>query len=376
MNYTKDELDKIIFDYNQGLPMNEIANKYGRDKKAILRKLRTIGVEPRKINSKYIISNDDLDFIIQEYANGNWDAIHKRLPDVPKHKIYHLMSDANISMDSYFWSEQDKCILREYYGFIPTIDIQKMLAKQYTIRQIQNQAIKLGLTESREWSDEEMDVLLRHYEYMTGPEIQKLIPRKSVNAIYIKAASLGLKSGYVHEFYYTQDEIDFIINNWTTMSDEQIAECLGKTTHGIADQRHKLGLVNIKLGNSYHDIADYIRHNNQEWRKRAMEKCNYKCALSGSSNFEIHHLYSFNLILKEAMHDSSWITKDIQEYTDSELTHLLNIFKQYQDKYPDGICVDVLIHKQFHSTYGNRINTPDQWNEFVKLYNEQHQNDI
>lgn len=369
MNYTKDELDKIIFDYNQGLPMNEIANKYGRDKKAILRKLRTIGVEPRKINSKYTISNDDLDFIIQEYADGNWDAIHKRLPDVPKHKIYHLMSDANISMDSYFWSEQDKCILREYYGFIPTIDIQKMLAKQYTIRQIQNQAIKLGLTESREWSDEEMDVLLRHYEYMTGPEIQKLIPRKSVNAIYIKAASLGLKSGYVHEFYYTQDEIDFIIDNWTTMSDDQIAECLGKTTHGIADQRHKLGLKRELGYNGYYTIINYIRMNITEWKKESMKESNYKCVLTGKSFDDIHHLYGFNLILQEALIKTQLDDREsIDDYSSDELKSLLYTFCQIQDSHPLGVCLCRDVHKLFHRIYGYGNNIEEQWYEFVDRY--------
>ena len=368
MKYTENELNNIIADYNAGLPMKQIAEKYNRDKKAILQKLRSVGVEPRKINSKYAISDDDFEFLVTAYSNGDWSAIQERLPNIPKHKIYHLMSDHNITNDAYFWSEHDKNILKEFYYTIPTEDIQAMLDKHYTIRQIQNQAIKLGLTESREWNSDEVDVLLKHYEHMTGPEIQVLIPKKSVNAIYIKASSLGLRSGYVHEFYYTEEEIKFIVDHWETMSDEEIASCLGKAPHGIADKRHKLGLIPVKLGNAYHDIADYIRHNNQLWRNESMKACDYKCVLSGNTNFEIHHLYSFNLILKEAMKDSEWIIKDIQDYSNEEMSKLLNIFLRYQNKYPLGVCVDVSLHKQFHSIYGNRANYPEQWREFVQIY--------
>ena len=78
--------------------------------------------------------------------------------------------------------------------------------------------------------------------------------------------------------------------------------------------------------------------------------------------------YSFNLILKEAMKDKRWISKDITEYTDDELETILSIFFEYQSKYPLGVCVSKDYHKMFHSIYGNRVNTPEQWDEFLNTY--------
>lgn len=226
----------------------------------------------------------------------------------------------------------------------------------------------MGLTESREWTEEEINILYENYEHMIGPEIQKLIPRKSVNAIYIKASQLGLQSGYVRQFYYTDEERDFIIANWKAMSDDEIGNCLGKDARSISEQRHKLGLYYPVLDRKYYDIADYIRHNNIDWKRRSMEYSNYKCVFTGDSNFEVHHKYSFNLILKEAMQDNRWISKNIMDYNEFELKLILGVFNEYQNKYPLGICISKSIHKLFHLVYGNRYDTVDQWNEFEENY--------
>lgn len=367
MKYTEDEVNNIIKDYKLGMSPKEIGEKYHRSPKSIDDKLRRMGIAKRGTKI-YEFTQDDMEFLKNEYPKRNWNVIIQRFPNVPRSKIYKTMSDNSVSMDSYFWSEHDKMILKQYYNTVSVQEIQSMLEKQYSARLIQNQAKKLGLTESREWTDEELNILYENYENMVGTEIQELIPRKSVNAIYIKARQLGLQSGYVHQFYYTDEEKNFIIANWETMSDEEIGNCLGKDARSIMDQRHKLGLYYPVLDRKYYDIADYIRHNNVDWKRRSAKCCNYQCVFTGDSNFEIHHKYSFNLILKEAMRDDRWINKDIIDYDEFELKFILSIFNEYQDKYPLGICVSKSIHKLFHLIYGNRYNTIEQWNEFEKNY--------
>ena len=319
---------------------------------------------------KYKITNEDIEFLREVYPKRDWESIQKHFPNIPRSKIHRWASDNHISSEDYFWSEHDKNILIENYGVLDTKEIQKMLNKEYKIRTIQNQAKKLGLTESREWTKEEIDILCGNYENMTGPEIQKLLPKRSIGMIYMKAAEFGLKSGYVHKYYYTDNELQFIKDNWEEMSDTDIGNILGKDARSIMEQRHKLGLYYPKMDRKYYDITDYIRHNNQEWKRASMEKCQYQCVLSGSKDIEVHHLYSFNLILKEAMADDRWINKNIIEYANDELVCLLNIFKEYQNKYPLGVCIDANIHRKFHSIYGNRKNTPEQWENFVKNYNK------
>ena len=367
MKYTEDEVNNIIKDYKLGMSPKEIGEKYHRSSKSIDDKLRRMGIAKRGTKI-YEFTQDDMEFLKNEYPKRNWNVIIQRFPNVPRSKIYKIMSDNSVSMDSYFWSEHDKMILKQYYNTVSVQEIQSMLEKQYSDRLIQNQAKKLGLTESREWTDEELNILYENYENMVGTEIQELIPRKSVNAIYIKARQLGLQSGYVHQFYYTDEEKNFIVANWETMSDEEIGNCIGKDARSIMDQRHKLGLYYPVLDRKYYDIADYIRHNNVDWKRRSAKYCNYQCVFTGDSNFEIHHKYSFNLILKEAMRDDRWINKDIIDYDEFELRFILSIFNEYQDKYPLGICVSKSIHKLFHLIYVNRYNTIEQWNEFEKNY--------
>ena len=69
------------------------------------------------------------------------------------------MSGYNIRRDAYFWSEHDKMILTQYYGELSAKEIQSMLQEQHPIRLIQNQAKKMGLTQSRSWSEKELIIL-------------------------------------------------------------------------------------------------------------------------------------------------------------------------------------------------------------------------
>ena len=194
--------------------------------------------------------------------------------------------------------------------------------------------------------------------------MSKLLPNKSRNAIVHKAMSLNISC----ECFWSDEEKQFVRDNWKNMSDQELAQTLGRGVKGVADQRRKLGLYYPKNDITYYDVADFIRHRNDEWKKLSMQNCRYRCVVTGSSNFEIHHTYSFNLILKEAMLDNRWIDKNITDYSNDELEYILSIFYEYQFKYPLGVCISSEYHKLFHSIYGNRVNTPSQWEEFLNTY--------
>lgn len=40
-----------------------------------------------------------------------------------------------------------------------------------------------------------------------------------------------------------------------------------------------------------------------------------------------------------------------------------------QEYYGDYICISESVHEQFHRQYGKGGNTREQWNEFIKYYN-------
>jgi len=79
----------------------------------------------------------------------------------------------------------------------------------------------------------------------------------------------------------------------------------------------------------------------------------------------IHHLYNFNSILKETLKILDIpIHKNIKKYTIKELTLISRTCEQIHYKYGLGVCLSKEVHKEFHSLYGTKNNTKEQFEEF------------
>ena len=105
----------------------------------------------------------------------------------------------------------------------------------------------------------------------------------------------------------------------------------------------------------------------KNWRKDSMKVNGYKCILTGDKDFHIHHLYSFNKILKETIDILNIeIHNTIGDYTNDELIKLTNTFLKLHEKYGFGIPINKKLHNLYHSitlSYGDD-NTPEQFEEF------------
>ena len=123
----------------------------------------------------------------------------------------------------------------------------------------------------------------------------------------------------------------------------------------------------------YDNIAKYIRGRLLPWINQQKQKCNYICAIAGKrSNIVLHHIYSFNKILEEAISILNFpILDNINEYSNKQLDSLYDKFIEIQSNYNSYVCIEDSIHKKFHSIYGYGNNTPEQWNEFLETYNKQ-----
>jgi hypothetical protein len=96
----------------------------------------------------------------------------------------------------------------------------------------------------------------------------------------------------------------------------------------------------------------------------SLDASNYRCVLTGDTFDDIHHLYSFNTILKETLANISLDNrKEISDYSRDELANILNTVKEEHNKHPLGVCLRKDIHKLFHREYGYN-NTPEQFYEF------------
>ena len=105
----------------------------------------------------------------------------------------------------------------------------------------------------------------------------------------------------------------------------------------------------------------------KNWRKDSLKVNGYKCILTGDKDFHIHHLYSFNKILKETLDVLNIeIHNTIGDYTNDELIKLTNTFLKLHEKYGFGIPINKKLHNLYHSitlSYGDD-NTPEQFEEF------------
>jgi hypothetical protein len=113
------------------------------------------------------------------------------------------------------------------------------------------------------------------------------------------------------------------------------------------------------------ELKPYVSKLLKDWKKESMKICDYKCVITGKRFQDIHHLYSANLIIKEAVKELNLELKEtIGEYSDEELINLSNKVIELHKKYPLGICLIKEIHELFHQIYGYGDTTPEQFYEF------------
>jgi len=112
-------------------------------------------------------------------------------------------------------------------------------------------------------------------------------------------------------------------------------------------------------------IEFFLRNRLTQWKNDSKKFCNYRCIFTGDRFGAIHHLYSFNLIVSEAMENISLDVRDqVSLYSNEELESLEQEVLRLHYEYPMGVCLRDDIHDLFHSLYGKGDNTPEQFDEF------------
>ena len=368
---TEDMKEKILEYYNEGKTNKFIGEKLGICQDTVRKILRSMGIEKKSYINR--LSEYELNEVCELYLQNRFDDIYKKYPFLNKDRVYHIASYKNIRKDSYFWTKEEVDLLIKFYNKITLDELYCLMNNRHSKRAITTKAIKLNLTKPQEWTEDEIKILKENYSYVTTNEILKLIPTRTINAIVMKAGQLGIKSLYYLNERYSNDEKQFIKDNFGKLTDEEIAKHLGKTVNGIRDQRYSLGLLYLKKDYSnYINFMKLFRGHIYNWKKESMEKCNYSCIITGSKEFDVHHLYGFNLICNEAFDKLSKMlllkSDNINDYSKEELDDIIKIFLDVHNSYPLGICIRKDIHEKFHNIYGAGGNTPQQWDMFIKKY--------
>lgn len=170
---------------------------------------------------------------------------------------------------------------------------------------------------------------------------------------------------------WTDAEVNYLKNNWMQMSDFLISQNINRTVRAIKAKRNELSLFRQEHSRdlTYDDLNKYLRGNIYSWKQKSIDACNNMCVLTGSSDFAIHHLYSFQYILETFVDIYQiQVLDNVNNYNTNELEYIVKIFNEYHDTFPLGVCVDKELHKLFHHYYGKKYNTPEQWREFENNY--------
>ena len=283
---------------------------------------------------KYNYTEEDIEFLRQHYPCGGWDLIMQRFPTLTKECIYKKCRRMGI---------KSKNLHRKNF------DISKKRVR---------------------WTSNEIDILKSNYSKMPVEKLLKMLPNRNANMIMNEAKRFKLVSYSRNQQIWKENEIQYLKDNWETVPDKIMAEHLNRTFRSVKFKREELGLYRInKDETSYPTLSKYLRGQNQKWKKDSMLFCDYKCVLTGSKNFEIHHLYGVSNIINDILNQYPFYKdKSFDDYSEEDLSFLLERFLEKQDEYPLGVCVDKKLHVLFHSMYGQYYNTPEQWEQFCKDY--------
>lgn len=283
---------------------------------------------------RYKYTNEDIEFLKIYYPVGNWDKIFERFPNVSKQAIFSKMSKLKIAYNKDFQNNDNYKNVK------------------------------------RKWTEDEIEIIKNNYSTSDINYMQLLLPNRSKNAIILMANKLGVLSFNKANSAWTSKEEQYIKDNWELEPDKIMSIKLNREQRSVQWKRLELGLYRRDINsNTYTTISKYLRGQNQKWKKDSMKNCDYKCVLTGSKNFEIHHLYGVSNMIEDIFVQNDIMYKEnLSDYTDEELSFILDKFLEIQSCYPLGECIDKKLHILFHSLYGQYYNTPEQWYRFKDDY--------
>lgn len=124
--------------------------------------------------------------------------------------------------------------------------------------------------------------------------------------------------------------------------------------------------------NSWHwqggitELYQHLRNIIRQWTIDTFIKYNRKCIITGESADVVHHLINFSDILKETLQELNLpIKKHIGDYSEEEIKNINQLFINKHYFYDCGIPLKSDIHNLFHSLYGYKNNTIQQFTEFI-----------
>ena len=269
------------------------------------------------------------------------------------------------------WTKDELDIVKNYYYDKPLEELYNMMNKRHSFDAIKTKALrKFGYSKDRTWTDEEINILKTYYSIESVEQVCIRLPNRTRQAIIKQANNMCIKNLFILNTFWSESDEKLLYDNWANMTDDELSILIGKDRKSIFNKRQTCGLSRLNHYNkaSYENIIKYIRGNIGVWKSDSMKSCDYKCVLTGSKDFHVHHLYSLSTIFSEVIEENNIILKDsFSDYSKEELSFILQKFIEKQNQYPLGVCVRTDLHYLFHKIYGKTV-TPEMWYNFEYDY--------
>jgi len=219
------------------------------------------------------------------------------------------------------------------------------------------------------WNQDEVNIIINNYSNMTNEELKNTyFSDLTCSQIMHKGNSLKL---YKSEKTLSRmfKEIGKITSNRLL----SLEKWCGDDNPQYNSQR--FGELNPNYKGGISALYQELRRNIKQWKLDSMENCNYKCLFSNERFENIHHLYSFESIVKDTLRETGLpLYENISWYTQDELQTLIDKCLEIHYRYPLGICLQEKYHVKFHIEFGYGNNTPEQFYEFIdNFYNGEYQ---
>ena len=306
----------IINDYQNGMKLIDLERKYNKLSCNIIKMLKRVNIFQGK--TKYW-TDEEICFLKKYYPCEDWDFLKtylKRDKESIIHKAYELKVRRNFG-----FSDTDlKILIDEYAKGTEYKIIKDKLNNKFKYNSLATKIHRLKIADRKQpWTPVEIETLKLNYSSLPMKEIIMLLPHHTKSSIRTIANELDLKSQFYTERAWTQEEDDFIQDNYFILSDGDIASQLNRTFRATKWRREKLGYFKPVEQGYYEYLYEYLRKRNRDWKKESAKACNYRCILTGKKFDDIHHLYGMNLILDETMRNLSIPYKAFNDYTQFDL---------------------------------------------------------
>lgn len=249
------------------------------------------------------------------------------------------------------WTDDEINILKKNYMEYTYEELASILNRSRVA--VEEQIYKLNLPKKNFWSFEQEDFLRENYGKMTLEELSMALG-KQIKTIDRKRKSLGLAPQVSRR--WTEEELNFLIDRWSTLSIQHIASKLNRSYNSVKKRAIMLNLDDSRFLNGYLNTGDissllsiesytvryWIKYRGLKARKKkVVKKAMYYVSLEDLKIFlkNNQHLWDATYLEQNILGvEESWLKekrkkdyyikpmKVIKVWTNKEIDRLVNFY--------------------------------------------------